>query len=84
MQQWLVDQALALTKQQVLDFGWYGPVTEAAAARMPDIFALATKQVALYHRDYAQAKSLEMIGQHGALSAAELSIPLLGWGAFGA
>ncbi|MEN9989600.1 MAG: hypothetical protein RL508_579 [Actinomycetota bacterium] len=84
LQDSLGDQALALTKQQVIDTGWYGPLGEPALVRMPDVFALATKQVALYHRNYAPAKSLEMIGQHGALSPAELSIPLLGWGAFGA
>jgi len=84
LQLWLGEQALALTKQQVLDAGWYGTVNDVAATRMPDIFALAVKQVALYHREYAQSKSLEMIGQHGALSATELNIPLLGWGAFGA
>jgi hypothetical protein len=78
----LGDLALALTSDQVQQAGWYGPLGERAQKTMPDVFLLATKQVALYHRDYVPAKSLAMIGQHGGLSAAELSIPLLGFGAF--
>lgn len=73
--------ALALTRKAVLNSGWYGPsVSSAAKERMPDIFVLATKQVAIYHRDFAPAKSLEMVGQHGGLSAAELTVPLLKFG----
>ena len=82
LQQTLGDQAIALTRSQVLKAGWYGQANQTAVARMPDVFVLAIKQVALYQRTYAKAKSLEMIGQHGGLSAAELQIPVLGWGAF--
>ncbi|MEN9715823.1 MAG: hypothetical protein RJA35_1290 [Actinomycetota bacterium] len=78
----LEGRGLALSKQQVIDAGWYGPVTNEAAQRMPEIFLLATKNVAFYHREYAPAASLNMIGQHGALSSLEMSIPLIGWGAF--
>jgi predicted AlkP superfamily pyrophosphatase or phosphodiesterase len=82
LQESLGDLALALTREEVEQSGWYGPLGERAQQAMPDVFLLATKQVALYHRDYVPAKSLAMIGQHGGLSAAELSIPLLGFGAF--
>jgi hypothetical protein len=82
LQESLGDLALALTLEEVEQSGWYGPLGERAKQAMPDVFLLATKQVALYHRDYVPAKSLAMIGQHGGLSAAELSIPLLGFGAF--
>jgi len=80
----LGDRALALTKAQVVAAGWYPNITDATLRRLPEVFALATKNVALYHREYAPAASLNMIGQHGALSSVELSVPLLGWGAFGA
>ena len=80
----LGDKALALTRAQVVAAGWYPNITDATLRRLPEVFALATKNVALYHREYAPAASLNMIGQHGALSSAELSVPLLGWGAFGA
>ena len=69
------------TKQSLIDAKWFGAqVSEVAAARMPDIFAIATNKTALYHREFAPAKSLQMIGQHGSISAEELSIPLLKFG----
>lgn len=82
LQESIGDVGLALTRQTVIDAGWYGDVTQAAMERMPDIFVLATKNVAFYHRDFAPAASLNMIGQHGGLSSAEMTVPLLSWGAF--
>jgi predicted AlkP superfamily pyrophosphatase or phosphodiesterase len=82
LQEKLPDGILALTRDAVLSENWYRDATSVAIDRMPDVFALATKQLAMYHRAYAPAKSLEMVGQHGALSSKELSIPLLGFGAF--
>ena len=80
----LGDSVVVFGPQEAVAAGLYGPnVGEPALQRMPDIFALAVKKVALYHRDFAPAKSVQMIGQHGGLSPQEMSIPLLAWGAFG-
>jgi len=49
---------------------------------MPDLFAIAVNRTAIYHRDYAPKKSLNMIGQHGSITPEELAIPLLKFGAF--
>jgi len=84
LQEGIGDRGLALTRTQVLEAGWYGPTHEETLARLPDIFVLATKNVAFYHRGYAPAASLNMIGQHGALSSVEMSIPLIGWGGYAA
>ena len=74
--------ARVLTRQQVIEAKWFGAqVTEVAKSRMPDLFAIAVARTALYHRDFAPAKGLKMIGQHGSISAEELSIPLLKFGA---
>jgi predicted AlkP superfamily pyrophosphatase or phosphodiesterase len=78
------DGIAVLARSTVLAEDWYRGATQTAIERMPDVFAIATKQLAMYHRDFAPAKSLEMIGQHGSLSSKELSIPLLGFGAFAA
>lgn len=72
----------ALTKGQVIASGWYGEVSAAAAERMPEIFLVSIGAWALYHRDHAKPKSLNMIGQHGSISAEELTVPLLRFGAF--
>lgn len=82
LQEAIGDVGLALTRAAVIDAGWYGKAAQVAIERMPDIFVLATKNVAFYHRGYAPAASLNMIGQHGGLSSAEMTVPLLTWGAF--
>ena len=83
LQDQLGDSVSVFSKSEAVSLGLYGSEPFGVALeRMPDIFALGVKKVALYHRDYAPAKSLQMIGQHGALSPQEMSIPLLGWGAF--
>jgi hypothetical protein len=41
---------------------------------------LAKKEVALYHREFAKKKSLEMIGHHGSITQQEMSIPLIAIG----
>lgn len=82
LQNWVGDHALVLTKEKVIQSPLYSNLTSQAIERLPDLMVLATKKVALYHRDFARPKSLKMIGQHGALSPEELAIPLLGWGQF--
>jgi len=74
------DTGLVLTAEEVIAANWYGTeVSEQTRLRMPELYILALKNVAYYHRAYAPAASLNMIGQHGGLSAAELQIPLLRW-----
>jgi len=69
--------AMVLTKSQAIDAGLYGSVSDENIWRLPDLFVMAGKNVAIYQRDYAPAASLKMIGQHGALSANEMMVPLL-------
>jgi predicted AlkP superfamily pyrophosphatase or phosphodiesterase len=72
-----------VTRQQLIDAKWFGStVTADAQSRMPELFALAVSRTALYHRDFAAKKSLNMIGQHGSISPEELAIPLIKYGAF--
>ena len=70
------------TKDEIIASGWYGEVSIQAAERMPEVFVVAVGAWALYHRDHAKPKSLNMIGQHGSISAEELTVPLLRFGAF--
>jgi predicted AlkP superfamily pyrophosphatase or phosphodiesterase len=71
------------TRSEVISAGWYGPKSQIPPQvldRLPDLFLIAVKNVAYYHRGYAPAQSLKMIGQHGGMSATELMVPLLRWG----
>jgi hypothetical protein len=43
----------------------------------PDLVLLAGAKRVCYHRDFAKAASLNMIGQHGGLTETEITIPIL-------
>lgn len=68
--------AVFLNRPSVLELGLYPDLDERFVERLPEIFAFAGDGRALYHRAFAKPKSLAMIGQHGGLSAQELSVPL--------
>lgn len=79
----LADRAYVATKEEVIAAGWYGPEqSHDALLLMPDLFVIARADVALYHRKFAKAKSLQMVGQHGSISPQEMKIPLLRFGQF--
>jgi predicted AlkP superfamily pyrophosphatase or phosphodiesterase len=82
LQAFVGKRAIVASRNQVVEAGWYGPVSEEAISRMPEIFLIAHGETALYHRDFAKPKSLKMIGQHGAISDDELFVPLLKFGAY--
>lgn len=82
LQNFVGKRAYVASRDQIIESGWYGEVTDKARERMPEIFLVAHGETALYHRDYAKPKSLKMIGQHGAISDDELFVPLLKLGAY--
>ncbi|MEY4366667.1 MAG: hypothetical protein RLZ28_82 [Actinomycetota bacterium] len=71
------------SKREIINAGWYGAtISDAAAARMPEIFALPLSRGAIYHREFTSARSQLMIGQHGGVDQDEISVPMLTFGAF--
>jgi hypothetical protein len=70
----LVDVA---SVQELVDAGWYQPLSSTAENVAPDLVLLPKADRVIYHRDFAKPKSLEMIGQHGGMSKAEWEVPLL-------
>mgnify|MGYP002141965724 CR=1 FL=1 len=74
--------AWVLSREQLLDAGWYGPMSDDVAARLGDITIVAKSNVVFYERNFASAKSLKMVGHHGAMSSEELQIPLIRLGQF--
>jgi predicted AlkP superfamily pyrophosphatase or phosphodiesterase len=44
---------------------------------VPDFWIIAKKNVALYHRAFARAKSLANIGHHGSFSEKEMAVPII-------
>jgi hypothetical protein len=71
----LGDKCYILTPEQLVSAGYWKQGERELL--LPEIVLLAKKEVALYHRDFAKKKSLEMIGHHGSISSVEMTIPLL-------
>lgn len=77
-------RAIALTRDEALEAGWYGErahVHPAAASRIGDVIVAATKSVT-YYADWMQGGLRGVIGQHGSVSPEETIVPLIRKGAF--
>lgn len=72
----LGDAADVLTRDQAVDAGFFGPVDPDVRGRIGDVVVTATGSVrlGLPNRD---AGLSGLIGQHGALTAAEMQVPLV-------
>lgn len=74
----LGDSCYVVTPEDLVTAGYWMQLSKQELA--PDLIVLAKKEVALYHRAFAKAKSLEMVGHHGSISSQEMSIPLFVFG----
>jgi len=73
-------RAWVATRDEAIDAGWFGPVDAAVRSRIGDVLVAARKRFAFYADPDDTAR--RMVGQHGSLTADELTIPLLRFGAF--
>lgn len=72
----LGDRAEVLTREQAVERGWFGAVTELVAPRLGDVVVAATGEVAMFSsKDFGYEMSL--VGLHGSLTADEMMIPIL-------
>jgi predicted AlkP superfamily pyrophosphatase or phosphodiesterase len=73
----LGDRVALLSRDEAIGCGWFGPaVSEQARRRIGDLVAVAVSDVAVVRRK-AESRSATLIGHHGALTDAELLVPLL-------
>lgn len=56
---------------------WYGEFGPQAISRLPDLVLIAKSDFTLYHEGFSKPKSYRMIAHHGAMTSAELKIPLI-------
>jgi predicted AlkP superfamily pyrophosphatase or phosphodiesterase len=71
------DRMALLTRDEAIERGWFGPqVSEAARYRIGDLIALSVSELAVVRRK-AESRNSTLIGNHGALTDAELLVPLL-------
>jgi predicted AlkP superfamily pyrophosphatase or phosphodiesterase len=71
-------RAWIATRTEAIEAGWFGPVSPEVLPRIGDVLVAARKRIAYYTDPDDTGR--KMIGQHGSLSADELTIPLLRWG----
>lgn len=76
------DFAWVFTQQEAVSQGVLGDVNAEGSARLGDILVIARKDVAFYDTRDTAMSGRAMIGQHGAVSDAEMSIPFIKLGAF--
>ncbi len=73
----LGDRAAVVARDEAIARGWFGPVvSDAARHRIGDLIALSVSDTAVVRRK-AESRNASLVGQHGALTDAELLVPLL-------
>lgn len=77
----LGDSATVLSREEAVSAGWFGPVDGPAEpgvlARIGDVVAAMHGEATLLDSRALRPEVLRLIGQHGSLSRAEMSVPLL-------
>ncbi len=71
----LGDRATVLTREELIDGGYFGPVDDALVERIGDVMAIAHGSTLLASRFDSTVSRL--LGQHGGLTGAEVDIPAL-------
>lgn len=71
------DRAWVRTREEAIAAGWFGPVDDRVRPRIGEVLVAARDSFALVDSRVTRPHVLSLIGQHGSLTEAELSIPLL-------
>ena len=70
------DVAWVVTREEVVDGGWFGPkVSDDAIRRLGDVALVARADVSFY--DALDTGPFSLVGRHGSLTAAEMRVPLI-------
>ncbi|MFC9933173.1 MULTISPECIES: alkaline phosphatase family protein [Micrococcaceae] len=70
-------KAWVMTREEAIELGYFGAITEEHAARLGDLMILAAEAIAFYDGRRVTPMAFDMVGQHGSLTAGERFIPLL-------
>ncbi|MEN9954750.1 MAG: hypothetical protein RLZZ41_414 [Actinomycetota bacterium] len=66
-----------VTVDDLVSSGWLDSLSDQAKRMAPDLVLLPKSDRVIYHRGFAKARSLLMIGQHGGMTQAEWEVPLI-------
>ena len=73
----LGDHAVVMTRGEAEDLGLFGPVSEQATSRLGNIIVAMAQRAIVVDSRTQTPHSLNLIGMHGSLTPAELTVPLL-------
>jgi hypothetical protein len=71
----LGSDAVVCARDEAIDAGWFGPVTDAYRARIGDVIVAALADIAVV-ASKRHPNEARLIGHHGSLTAAEQLVPL--------
>lgn len=74
--------ARVMTREQVVDEGWFGPVADGVVDRIGDVTVACIDSLVAYRESTSTPSSMAMVGQHGSLTAVEREIPVIPLGAW--
>jgi Type I phosphodiesterase / nucleotide pyrophosphatase len=74
----LGDRAWAVSREQAIEEGWFGPVDGRVAGRLGDVIAAARGEAAVI-ASVAEPRESALLGMHGSLAVADEQIPLLSY-----
>ncbi|HKD96054.1 MAG TPA: alkaline phosphatase family protein, partial [Micromonosporaceae bacterium] len=72
----LGDTAWVATRQEVVDLGLFGPIPPDHVERVGDLVVVCRRDFAVTSYGHARREA-ELVGYHGAMTAAEMEIPLI-------
>jgi len=75
----LGDGAVVCARDEAIDAGWFGPVTDRYRARIGDVVVAALADIAVVD-SRRHPREARLIGHHGSVTAAEQLVPLLAFG----
>jgi hypothetical protein len=65
------------TTAELVEAGWLAELSAQSVLMAPDLVLLPKSDRVVYHRGFAKARSLLMIGQHGGMTQQEWEVPFI-------
>jgi hypothetical protein len=73
----LGDRATVLTREQLVEEGWFGNVRPEVIARIGDLIVSMDTRFAVVHSGLMRPEIVALLGLHGSTSDAELAVPVV-------
>jgi len=71
------ERASIMTRQRMVEEGWFGPVESRVTGRIGDVVAVMDGSFAVVHSGLMRAEIVRLLGLHGSTTDAELAVPVI-------